>query len=72
MSPRIVTLAPKLTMPRQQGLLQRGSRWYSNFKVPLDLCDAFGKTQIRESLGTSDYRETHADPSGGEDAKIGK
>ncbi len=44
-------------MPRQQGLLQRGSRWYSNIKVPLDLCEALGKTQIRESLATSDYRE---------------
>jgi len=44
-------------MPRQQGLLSRGTRWYSNFKVPLDLNAALGKTHIRESLGTSDYRE---------------
>ncbi|MFN0077814.1 MAG: DUF6538 domain-containing protein [Prosthecobacter sp.] len=44
-------------MPRQQGLLRRGSRWYSNFKVPPALRDAFGKEHIRETLGTSDYRE---------------
>ena len=44
-------------MPRQQGLLSRGTRWYSNFKVPLDLQAALGKTHIRETLGTSDYRE---------------
>lgn len=44
-------------MPRHQGLLRRGSRWYSNFKVPLDLRKAFGKEHIREALDTSDYRE---------------
>lgn len=44
-------------MSRQQGLLRRGSRWHSNFKVPLDLQAALGKKLIRESLGTSDYKE---------------
>ena len=44
-------------MPRQQGLLRRGPRCYSNFKVPLDLQEALGKTHIREALGTSDHRE---------------
>ena len=44
-------------MPRQNGLLLRGNRWYSNFKVPLDLQEALGKTHFRDSLGTSDYRE---------------
>jgi integrase len=44
-------------MPRQQGLLLRGIRWYSNLKVPKDLWEALGKTQFRDSLGTSDYRE---------------
>ncbi|MEP6669403.1 MAG: site-specific integrase [Chthoniobacter sp.] len=44
-------------MPRQQGLLLRGNRWHSNFKVPRDLQTALGKTHVRESLGTSDYRE---------------
>lgn len=56
MSPLTVTLALSKTMP-QQGLLRRGSRWYSNFKVPRPLWAALGKTHIRESLGTSDYRE---------------
>lgn len=44
-------------MSRQQGLLKRGSRWYSNIKIPKDLQGAFGKQHIRETLGTSDYRE---------------
>jgi len=44
-------------MSRQQGLLRRGSRWHSNFKVPLDLQAALGKKLIREALGTSDYKE---------------
>lgn len=44
-------------MSRQQGLLKRGSRWYSNIKVPSDLREVLGKSQIRDSLGTSDYRE---------------
>jgi hypothetical protein len=44
-------------MSRQQGLLLRGNRWHSNFKVPRDLQAALGKTHVRESLGTSDYRE---------------
>lgn len=45
------------TMPCQQGLLLRGNRWFSNFKVPKELTDALGKTHFREALGTSDYRE---------------
>jgi integrase len=57
MSPSTVTPEPPDHMPRQQGLLPRGNRWYSNFKVPNDLQAALGKTHIRESLGTSDYRE---------------
>ena len=57
MSPQTVTLAPSKPMPRQQGLLLRGSRWYSNFKVPKEIVSALGKTHIRESLDTSDYRE---------------
>lgn len=44
-------------MPHQQGLLLRGNRWHSNFKVPIDLRAALGKTHVRESLGTSDYRD---------------
>ena len=44
-------------MPRHQGLLRRGARWFSNFKVPRELRQALGKEHIREALGTSDYRE---------------
>ena len=44
-------------MPRQQGLLLRRNRYYTNFKVPLDLQASLGKEMIREALGTSDYRE---------------
>lgn len=57
MSSHTVTPDQNLPMPRNQGLLLRGSRWYSNLKVPVDLREAFGKQHIRESLGTSDYRE---------------
>jgi integrase len=57
MSPFTVTPERSEHMPRQQGLLLRGNRWYSNFKVPLDLQEALGKTHVRDSLGTSDYRE---------------
>ena len=57
MSPQTVTPDHLQDMPRHQGLLRRGSRWYSNFKVPPALRDAFGKEHIRETLGTSDYRE---------------
>lgn len=57
MEHQTVTLEPLKSMARQQGLLRRGTRWYSNIKVPLDLQEALGKTHVRESLGTSDYRE---------------
>ena len=57
MSPQTVTLQHSKDMPRQQGLLLRGSRWFTNFKVPKELQAALGKEHIREALGTSDYRE---------------
>jgi integrase len=57
MSPQTVTLAPFHDMPRQQGLLLRRNRYYTNFKVPLELQDALGKKMFRDALGTSDYRE---------------
>ena len=57
MSPQTVTLQHSKDMPRHQGLLRRGSRWFSNFKVPKELQAALGKEHIREALGTSDYRE---------------
>lgn len=57
MSPQTVTLQHSKDMPRQQGLLLRGSRWFSNFKVPKELQAALGKEHIREALGTSDHRE---------------
>ncbi len=44
-------------MPRQQGLLRRGGRYYCNIKVPKMLREALGKEHIREALKTSDYRE---------------
>lgn len=52
-----VTPEPKNRMPKQQGLLRRGARFYTNIKVPKDLKAAMGREHIRESLGTSDYRE---------------
>jgi hypothetical protein len=52
-----VTPEPRNRMPKQQGLLRRGARFYTNIKVPKDLKAAMGREHIRESLGTSDYRE---------------
>lgn len=57
MSPKTVTPGPLSDMPKQQGLLRRGARFYSNIKVPLDLREVLGKEHIREALGTSDYKE---------------
>lgn len=57
MTPFTVTPGTRITMPKQQGLLRRGGRYYSNIKVPKDLKPAMGKEHIREALGTSDYRE---------------
>lgn len=57
MSPQTVTPEPLSEMPKQPGLLRRGMRYYTNFKVPKELVSVFGKDHIREALGTSDYRE---------------
>lgn len=57
MTHKTVTPEPQENMPRQQGLLRRGARFYSNFKVPKDLRESLQKEHIREALGTSDYRE---------------
>lgn len=56
MSPQTVTLAPFQEMPRQQGLLLRRNRYYTNFKVPLDLQAALGKKMI-EVRTIEDLRE---------------
>lgn len=57
MTHQTVTPEPHKDMPRQQGLLRRGGRFYTNFKVPKDLKVVVGKEHIREALKTSDYRE---------------
>ncbi len=57
MTPQLVTPATKKGMPKQQGLLRRGGRFYVNIKVPKDLRAAMGKEHIRAALKTSDYRE---------------
>lgn len=44
-------------MGKQQGILRRGSRYFSHFRVPKDLREVIGKEFIREALGTSDFRE---------------
>jgi len=46
-------------MPRHTHLLRRGSRYYFNVKVPLDLRKHLRKTIIRKSLATSDPREAN-------------
>lgn len=57
MTHKTVTPESQENMPRQQGLLRRGARFYSNFKVPKDLRESLKREHIREALGTSDYRE---------------
>lgn len=57
MSPPTVTPEPPSEMPNQPGLLRRGMRYYTNFKVPKELISVLRKDHIREALGTSDYRE---------------
>ncbi len=45
-------------MPRRpQGLQLRGSHWSLRVRVPEDLKEVLGKTEIRRSLKTSDYGE---------------
>lgn len=44
-------------MPRQSGLLRRKDRYYLNVRVPTELRKLYGKEFVRESLGTSEFRE---------------
>ena len=44
-------------MPRHTHLLRRGSRYYLNVKVPLDLRPSYAKELIRKALHTSDPHE---------------
>jgi integrase len=46
-------------MPRHTRLLLRGNRYYLRAKVPVDLQKAMGKTEIKWSLMTSDYKEAN-------------
>lgn len=57
MSHLTVTPDPIFPMPKQQGLLRRGTRYSANFKVPKDLREHLGKEHIRVALKTSDPRE---------------
>ncbi|MEO0818296.1 MAG: site-specific integrase, partial [Pseudomonadota bacterium] len=44
-------------MPRVQNLERRGSRYYLRMRVPADVAEAFGRSHVRKSLGSSDWRE---------------
>ncbi len=57
MSHRTVTPVLESQMPKPSGLLKRGSRYYTNVKVPRDVVDSLGKDKFFESLKISDYRE---------------
>lgn len=58
MSHITVTHSRPIPMPRHSGLLCRKGRYYLNIRVPKDLRGLYGKRDIlRQSLGTSDYRE---------------
>ena len=47
-------------LARKTYLKKRGARWYCRVRVPADLVGQFDKTEIVESLQTSDYREACA------------
>jgi len=47
-------------MPRTQYLERRGSKFYIRLRVPADVADAFGRSFIRESLGSSDWRQARS------------
>jgi integrase len=42
---------------RPDGLQRRGSVWWLRVRVPKDLQESIGKTEVRRSLRTSDYQE---------------
>jgi len=45
-------------LPAETRLLRRGTRYYFRVKVPVDLLDHYSpKKEIKESLGTSDFRD---------------
>ena len=45
-----------LAMGKIPYLEQRGGRWYFRMRVPDDVANAFGKTEIRKSLNTGCYK----------------
>ena len=58
MSHKNVTHSPVDSMPRIPHTIRRNGRYHFNFRIPTELRALYGKTTaIRESLGTSDYRE---------------
>jgi integrase len=54
MAHQSVTLSQSIPMPRHTYLMRRGSRYYFNMKVPVDLREVLKKQIIRQSLRTSD------------------
>ncbi len=54
---RQVAPEPNKTWPRQQGVLRRGARWFTNFKVPRDLRKALKREDVWKAPGTSCFRE---------------
>ena len=50
-----------LAMGKIPYLEQRGGRWYFRMRVPDDVANAFGKTEIRKSLKTGCYKTAKLD-----------
>ena len=44
-------------MSKTQNLFRRNGTYYYRVRVPLDLVESIGKSEVKKSLGTSDYNE---------------
>ncbi|HET6519983.1 MAG TPA: DUF6538 domain-containing protein, partial [Geminicoccaceae bacterium] len=44
-------------MARHPGLVRRGARYYVRVRIPLDLVETIGRTEVWKSLKTADFRE---------------
>ncbi len=44
-------------MAKYPGLMRRGTRWYLRVRVPKDIVDEVGRSEIWKTLGTGDHRK---------------
>jgi hypothetical protein len=46
-----------MDVAKHPGLMRRGARYYIRVRIPLDLVETIGRSEIWKSLGTADHRE---------------